>query len=112
MDTVVFFHGKPSSDDNTCKVSLDGFSKKVLTTFFKKEIVPFNDFMTVQIQSHDNKIYSVSTYYHKGRDYNNRGNGYFAVSIIMEGEVIADVSELYEYLHSDVYADLVCGKYL
>lgn len=107
---VIFFHGKPSSQENTAE-NLIGLESSISDYFFSGSTPNVPDYLFVQIYEYKQRAYSAYTYFHKGQDSSFRANGYFAITIIREGEIIKDIRSLYDFLKNDVYAGSVIDRH-
>ena len=110
MNVSVFFHGKPNSEGSFPN-ELNQVEDRICKEFFKLKVHDYKEIFISQIISDNDKRYTAYTFYHNGIDISNREEGYFAITITVEGEIFSQITELYEFLSKSVYANLICNFY-
>lgn len=99
MESQFFFHGNPSNGESTAKNKFDGLEEKVRDEFFKfasnKDMSPY---LLCEIRRWKNTLYSIYSYYHDGRDYENRPNGHCVLTLIVKNQYCRHTIDLYHLM--------------
>ena len=99
MESQFFFHGNPSNGESTAKNIFDGLEEKVRDDFFKsvtnKDASPY---LLCEIRRWKNTFYSIYSYYHDGRDYENRPNGHCVLTLVVKNQYCRRTIDLYNLM--------------
>ena len=99
MESQFFFHGNPSNGESTAKNIFDGLEEKVREEFFKfvsnKDASPY---LLCEIRRWKNTFYSIYSYYHDGRDYENRPNGHCVLTLVVKNQYCRRTIDLYNLM--------------
>lgn len=99
MESQFFFHGNPSNGESTAKNIFDGLEEKVRDEFFKfvsnKDASPY---LLYEIRRWKNAFYSIYSYYHDGRDYENRPNGHCVLTLVVKNQYCRRTIDLYNLM--------------
>ncbi len=99
MESQFFFHGNPSNGESTAKNKFDGLEEKVRDDFFKfvsnKDASPY---LLCEIRRWKNTSYSIYSYYHDGRDYENRPNGHCVLTLVVKNQYCRRTIDLYNLM--------------
>ena len=99
MESQFFFHGNPSNGESTAKNIFDGLEEKVRDEFFKfvsnKDASPY---LLCEIRRWKNTFYSIYSYYHDGRDYENRPNGHCVLTLVVKNQYCRRTIDLYNLM--------------
>lgn len=99
MESQFFFHGNPSNGESTAKNIFDGLEEKVRDEFFKfvsnKDASPY---LLCEIRRWKNSFYSIYSYYHDGRDYENRPNGHCVLTLVVKNQYCRRIIDLYNLM--------------
>lgn len=99
MESQFFFHGNPSNGESTAKNIFDGLEEKVRDEFFKfvsnKDASPY---LLCEIRRWKNAFYSIYSYYHDGRDYENRPNGHCVLTLVVKNQYCRRTIDLYNLM--------------
>lgn len=99
MESQFFFHGNPSNGESTAKNIFDGLEEKVRDEFFKfvsnKDASPY---LLCEIRRWKNTFYSIYSYYHDGRDYENRPNGHCVLTLVVKNQYCRLTIDLYNLM--------------
>jgi hypothetical protein len=99
MERQFFFHGNPSNGESTAKNIFDGLEEKVRDEFFKfvsnKDASPY---LLCEIRRWKNTFYSIYSYYHDGRDYENRPNGHCVLTLVVKNQYCRRTIDLYNLM--------------
>ncbi|MGM9708428.1 MAG: cell division protein ZapB [Prevotella sp.] len=99
MERQFFFHGNPSNGESTAKNIFDGLEEKVRDDFFKfvsnKDASPY---LLCEIRRWKNTFYSIYSYYHDGRDYENRPNGHCVLTLVVKNQYCRRTIDLYNLM--------------
>jgi len=99
MESQFFFHGNPSNGESTAKNIFDGLEEKVRDEFFKfvsnKDASPY---LLCEIRRWKNSFYGIYSYYHDGRDYENRPNGHCVLTLVVKNQYCRRTIDLYNLM--------------
>ena len=99
MESQFFFHGNPSNGESTAKSIFDGLEERVRDDFFKfvsnKDASPY---LLCEIKRWKNIFYGIYSYYHDGRDYENRPNGHCVLTLVVKNQYCRRTIDLYNLM--------------